>query len=141
MSEDPQQSEREQCDLLSVFGKIACAGSQSLQPTSSNRESWQDSTCIACEATDSQHYDVPFHWDTDISNETWKDVIAALIAITKEESFDKSSKPRVLMAVAIRRVFTHISNPDYLNLEVSPLGKWLINAMTRSLRELRIAAS
>jgi serine/threonine-protein kinase ATR len=141
MAEDPQLSEDEQCELLAAFGKIACAGSQSLHPTSDDEKVWQNFTCTVCDATASRDHDAPTHWNNDTSNEVWKDAIGAMIAITNEERFDKSSKPRVLMAVAIQRVFTHISDPDYLNLEISPLGKWLINAMTRSMRELRITAS
>jgi len=141
MPEDVPQSEHEQCELLSAFGKIACAGSHCLQAPARDEEQWQDLMCIVCDATESQNHDRPIHWDKDISDETWKDTVAALHAITQEERFDKSSKPRILMAIAIRRIFAHISDADYLDLEISPLGKWLINAMTRSLRELRIAAS
>ncbi|KAF2678362.1 hypothetical protein K458DRAFT_348412 [Lentithecium fluviatile CBS 122367] len=141
MPEDPQECESEQCELLSAFCKIACAGSQCLQPTSSNEHDWQGSTCIVCDAPKPQNENVLIHWDKDTSDEMWKDAVAALITITQQERFDKSSRPRVLMAVAIRRVFTHLSEPDYFDLEISPLGRWLINAMTRSLRELRIAAS
>jgi serine/threonine-protein kinase ATR len=141
MPEDPLHSEHDQCKLLSAFGRIACASSRCLQAPAANSDDWREFTCIVCDATEPQTHEQSIHWDKDISDETWKDVIAALDAITQEDKFNKSSKPRVLMAIAIRRVFSHISDPEYLDLEISPLGKWLINAMTRSLRELRITAS
>lgn len=141
MDEDSPHSEHEQCELLSAFGRIACAGSHCLQPPVADKNNWHHFRCVACDTTESENHDRSIHWDKDSSDESWKDVVAALNSIIAEDHFDKFSKPRILMAVAIRRIFTHISEPDYLDLEISPLGKWLINAMTRSLRELRIAAS
>lgn len=75
------------------------------------------------------------------TTEEWKEVIAAMTVIIQEEKFLNSSKPRILMAVSIGRVYNHISDADYLNLEICSLGEWLLKSMTRSLRELRIAAS
>jgi serine/threonine-protein kinase ATR len=81
------------------------------------------------------------YWDLhEECNEDWKDVISALLAITEMQEFQESTKPRVLMASALRRVFNHISDTDYLNLANSSLGKWLLASMSRSFRELRIAA-
>ena len=64
-----------------------------------------------------------------------------MLAITKEAKFQASNKCRVLMAVAIGRVFNHISDSEYLNLEVCELGQWLLGSMSRSLRELKLAAT
>jgi serine/threonine-protein kinase ATR len=140
LSDDVRQSEHEQCELMTAFGKIACAGSNSLQALSGDDKSWGDFTCMVCDATELQ---TPgrLYWDKDISDESWKEVIAALSVVTQQAEFEKAPRPRILMAVAIRRIFNHISDPDYLDLDISPLGKWIINAMTRSTRELRIAAS
>lgn len=71
----------------------------------------------------------------------WKDAIAGMITIAQEARFQSSSRPRVLMAVAIGRVLNHIRDAEYLSLEMSSLGEWLLKSMQRSLRELRIAAS
>lgn len=45
------------------------------------------------------------------------------------------------MAAAIGRLFDHISDADYLNLDVCELGQWLLASLSRSLRELKIAAT
>ena len=81
------------------------------------------------------------YWNSDDGAEDWKEVIAAMLTITKEDMFQNSSKARVLMAVAIGRIFNHVSDPDYLNLEVCELGQWLLGSMSRSLRELKLAAT
>ncbi|CAN9100906.1 unnamed protein product [Alternaria alternata] len=75
------------------------------------------------------------------NEQSWKDAIAAMLAITKEPEFEASSQSRVLMAVAIGRVYNHISDPEYLSLEVCELGQWLLASMSRSLRELKLAAT
>lgn len=66
--------------------------------------------------------------------------MAAMLVIIKESKFQASPKARVNMAVAIGRVYNHISDVDYLNLEVCDLGQWLLGSMSRSLRELKLAA-
>jgi serine/threonine-protein kinase ATR len=64
-----------------------------------------------------------------------------MIAIIGQRKFQHSSKSRVLMAIAIGRVFNHISDSDYLSLENCESGQWLLGSMSRSLRELKIAAT
>ena len=81
------------------------------------------------------------NWDRQDSGEDWKGAIAALTAVALEEIFQQSSRPRILFAIAIGRIFNHIADPDYLSLEMSSLGEWLLKSMQRSLRELRIVAS
>ncbi|KAJ4304960.1 serine/threonine-protein kinase M1 [Kalmusia sp. IMI 367209] len=140
-SEDPRVSEQAQSEMILALSKIACAGSQCLNSTDISEDCWQSSQCILCDATGSLAREARVYWNQQASNEMWKDVIAGLIAITQEEKFQQSSRPRVLMAVAIGRIFNHISEPEYLSLETSSLGEWLLKSMQRSLRELRIAAS
>lgn len=81
------------------------------------------------------------YWNEGDYGEDWKDVVAAMLALTEMEEFQESYQPRILMALAIRRVFNHISDPDYLNLDNCSLGQWLLKSLSRSLRELRIAAA
>lgn len=81
------------------------------------------------------------YWNNNDSVEDWKEVVAAILAITKEALFQKSSKARIIMAVAIGRVFNHVSDTDYLNLEICESGQWLLGSMSRSLRELKLAAT
>jgi serine/threonine-protein kinase ATR len=81
------------------------------------------------------------YWNNHDDSENWKDVIAAMLEITKEAAFQASSKARILMAVAIGRVYSHVSDAEYLALEMCELGQWLLASMSRSLRELKLAAT
>lgn len=141
LPEPPKQNEAAQQQLLSALGKVACAGSRCLQTNGAVSEHWQKLSCIVCDSPAAKDLGQRVYWDRSDRGEDWKEVITALLAITKEPKFQNSAKPRVLMAVAIGRLFDHISDPDYLNLETCELGQWLLASLSRSLRELKIAAA
>ena len=139
MAGDDKQIESQQCEILSAFAKIACAGSHSLI-SNADPPHWKTSTCTLCDVSSSLNEKSKAYWNEKHNGEDWKDVVAAMLTITKEAKFQESSKARVHMAVVIGRVFSHISDADYLNLEICELGQWLLGSMSRSLRELKLAA-
>ena len=141
LPENPKQNEAAQQQLLSALGKVACAGSRCLQTDNAISEHWQKLSCTVCDSSLAKDRDQKIYWDRSDRGEDWKEVITGLLTITKEPKFQSSAKPRVLMAVAIGRLFGHISEPDHLNLEVCELGQWLLASLSRSLRELKIAAA
>jgi serine/threonine-protein kinase ATR len=138
---DDTQIEVQQCELLLAFTKIACAGSRCLEASHEGSQHWKSSICMLCDGGSAPNHESKPYWDDEDVGEDWKDAIAAMLAITKEQKFQNSLKARVLMAVAIGRVFNHISDVEYLNLETCELGQWLLGSMSRSLRELKLAAT
>ncbi|KAF2712355.1 hypothetical protein K504DRAFT_372017 [Pleomassaria siparia CBS 279.74] len=136
-----KDSEKSVCQLLSAFGKIGCAGSGCLRPSSADKAHWKNQECTICDASTTTERGVTSYWDKSNCGEDWKDTVAAMLSVTGIQEFQESSKPRILMALAIRRVFNHISDSDYLNLDICSLGQWLLKSLNRSLRELRIAAA
>jgi serine/threonine-protein kinase ATR len=140
MHEDPDKNEEDQYKLLSAFANIACAGSHSLQSSPDFRH-WTTSTCTLCDVSSTSERHLRPYWNEKSDGEAWKDAIAAMLVITKEPKFQSSPKSRVLMAVAIGKMYNHISDVEYLNLETCELGQWLLGSMSRSLRELKLAAT
>jgi serine/threonine-protein kinase ATR len=138
---DDTQIEVQQCELLLIFTKIACVGSRCLEVSRDGSQHWRLSVCGLCDGARTPNHESNPYWDDKDVGEDWKDTIAAMLAITKEQKFQSSLKARVLMAVAIGRVFNHISDVEYLNLESCELGQWLLGSMSRSLRELKLAAT
>jgi serine/threonine-protein kinase ATR len=138
---EPDHTEEERCRLLQKLGELACASSQCLQTGMDGDGHSCEVICSICDATPTRQSGTRRilanrgGWCGD-----WKDVTAALLAILQLQEFRESTKPRVYMALAIRRVFNHISDAGYLDLEQSSCGEWLLSSMTRSLRELRISA-
>ena len=141
LPENLQRNEGAQQQLLTAIGKVACAGSRCLRGNKTGAKHWQQLSCVLCDGTATQDRSQEVYWDKGDRGDDWKEAVAALLAITKEAKFQNSTRPRVLMAVAIGRLFNHISDPDYLNLEVCELGQWLLASLSRSLRELKIAAA
>jgi serine/threonine-protein kinase ATR len=130
-----------QRDLIAALTKIACAGSRSLELPGSASHSLKILNCTLCDNKVQQVRDETVYWNIQDGAENWKDVIAAMLAIIREAKFQASSQSRILMAVAIGRVYNHISDAEYLALENCELGQWLLACMTRSLRELKLAAA
>lgn len=141
LPENLQRNEGAQQQLLTAIGKVACAGSRCLRGNKTGAKHWQQFSCVLCDGTATQDRSQEVYWDKGDRGDDWKEAVATLLAITKEAKFQNSTRPRVLMAVAIGRLFNHISDPDYLNLEVCELGQWLLASLSRSLRELKIAAA
>jgi serine/threonine-protein kinase ATR len=141
MDDESTQNEEQQCELLSAFAKIACAGSRCLKTLSTSPQHWRASTCILCDTAGISNHEHKSYWNDVSDGDDWKDTIASMLVVTKEPKFQSSPKARVLMAVAIGRVFNHISDVDYLSLETCELGQWLLGSMSRSLRELKLAAT
>ncbi|KAF2747396.1 hypothetical protein M011DRAFT_458655 [Sporormia fimetaria CBS 119925] len=124
-----------------AVGKLACAGSATLRPLSGGGKcDWTTMPCTICDAAQGRPDAEGAYWDQGRCGDDWKDVLSALIEITTLRAFSESSKSRVHMALAVRRIFNHISQAEYLDLGNSPLGQWLLASMSRSVRELRIAA-
>ncbi|KAF2828831.1 hypothetical protein CC86DRAFT_319926 [Ophiobolus disseminans] len=140
MTDDIKKAEDPQAELLLAFAKIACAGSRTLISHDGSFK-WETSTCRLCDASSSADQEAKVYWNGKHDGEDWKDAIAAMLAITRESKFQESPKARILMALAIGRVFNHISDVDYLSLESCELGQWLLGSMSRSLRELKLAAT
>jgi serine/threonine-protein kinase ATR len=141
MPDDVTQSEKQQCELLSAFARIACAGSGSLKNSRVDTRNLTLSNCTVCDGPISSNREGGLYWNEAAYGEDWKDAIAAMLVITKEPKFDQSPKARVYMALAIGRMFRHISDVDYLYLEACESGQWLATSMSRSLREHKIAAT
>lgn len=141
MREDDEQDQNAQVELLTTLTRIACAGTHCLESSSTSSDRWVTLHCTLCDISNSPGRSFTVYWDDGDRYGDWKDVIAAMIVITKEAMFQSSSKARILMAVAVGRLFNHISDPDYLNLDVCELGQWLLGSMSRSLRELKLAAT
>jgi serine/threonine-protein kinase ATR len=141
MPDDDEQNERLQVEVMTAFAKVACAGSRCLKPNQLSSQSIQAFSCMLCDTNAYHKREAAIYWDRQDDSEHWKDVIAAMLEITKEAAFQASSQARILMAVAIGRVYNHISDVAYLALGMCELGQWLLASMSRSLRELKLAAT
>ena len=136
-------SEDARCALLSEksLGRVACAGSQCLVGANGCHDELNNFSCRICDRPLQildQH--TPPYWNINRHGEDWKEIIASLAAIIETSEVQQSTKPQILITLAIRRIFNHISVAEYLDLANSSLGQWCLRSLSSSLRELRIAA-
>ncbi|KAF2813925.1 protein kinase rad3 [Mytilinidion resinicola] len=123
------------------LANIACAGAHSLEATKSNSGHLDCFSCRVCDDTSSEGLTNPRpYWNGGNHGDDWKEVISTLAALIETPEFLRSTKPRILMALTIRRVFNHISDGEYLDLDLSSLGQWCLRSLRSTLRELRIVA-
>jgi serine/threonine-protein kinase ATR len=140
MLEEPNQNEEQQHELLSALGKLACAGAHCLGTNGTSRD-WRTLYCTLCDTSSVSVWDSELYWNNSSYGDDWKHAVAGIVAIIRQQKFQHSSKSRVLMATTIGRVYNHISDTDYLSLENCEAGQWLLGSLSRSLRELKIAAT
>ena len=67
-----------------------------------------------------------------------QDLIAAVIEVLPH--LQKLAQTRVTAMRAVRRLLAHTDNLEHLNMRISVLGHWCLQAIHSSLRDLRIAA-
>lgn len=136
-------SEDARCTLLSekLLGRVACAGSQCLVSANGSHDEFSNLSCKICDhplRILDQH--IPPYWNVNHHGEDWKEIVASLAALIEAPEVQKSKKPRILITLAIRRIFNHISDAEYLDLANSSLGQSCLRSLSSTLRELRIAA-
>jgi serine/threonine-protein kinase ATR len=78
--------------------------------------------------------------DEPMCREITNEAILTFGNLIKSPAFGTARRPRVLAMYALRKFALHCDNPEFLDLDMSPLGQWCLGSLKSSLRELRIAA-
>ncbi|KAH6705183.1 protein kinase-like protein rad3 [Leptodontidium sp. MPI-SDFR-AT-0119] len=128
----------DQCKAVEYLGRIPCALSGKL---SLAREKGKivDSRCSICDGVKLQDVvDIPH--DKAACSAIAKGSIQTFTKLMLSRAFAESRRPRVLAMFALKRFATHFTDPEFLDLEVSPLGQWCLKSLKSSIRELRLAA-
>lgn len=122
--------------LYSLLGLLSCASAGTLSEAPSQEiNSTQQMKCALCDE-DSRCHSVAMTTDEADSEELIY-TIANLIKLPKTQNY---RRPRVAAMLALKRLLSHTTNADHLDLATSPFGQWCLQALHSSIRELRIAA-
>lgn len=120
------------CSIIELLTRIPCASDGTLTLISGGMAGWQCSFCSKQGNQESR----PSPRDV-----TVQVLVAAIFAkLIGLSSFRESRRPRIIAMIALRRIILHSDDPEILDIEKSVLGKWSLQAIQSSLRELRIAA-
>ncbi|TDZ15040.1 Protein kinase rad3 [Colletotrichum orbiculare MAFF 240422] len=131
----PGLTEENQCLLFDLLSRNCCVVDQTTQQNThlGNKEGqW---SCTVCDqmgrafegAGPVEH----------ASKRVTQRIFARLIHL---DTFQQTKRPRIIAMMALRRIISHSTDAQILDLETSPVGQWCLQSVHSSLRELRIAS-
>lgn len=131
-----KSSEDDHIRAFSIIGRLACAKGQPLaMPIFPSDKDLQQYRCSIC--------------DVDLGS---RRLINILELSDTEELFDaitnlyqmaqktKYSRPRVAAILTMKRLLSHFENLAYLDISSSSFGRWCLQGLKSSMRDLRVAA-
>ncbi|KAL7276740.1 serine/threonine-protein kinase M1 [Rhizina undulata] len=127
-------SESDRCTAIKDLGLLSCAFAKSLSRTLFTRD-WGPYACSYCDAVCRSPTTTRKYADPDNS-----ELFKTMEVLLKLDSFQESTKVRVWGVMSVKRLLNHTQDLAHLNLAEAGLGKWCVNALQSSRRQLRIAA-
>ena len=128
-------TEEAQCMIFETFGQLACAAAGSLHHSiTEGQERRSLNHCILCD-TDRPESNISLIDDVE-SNV----LFSTLDDLIGSPSFQRAKRPRICAMTAFERLLSHTNNHGILNFNESRLGRWCLQALRSSVRELRLAA-
>lgn len=128
-----KMSEEQQCSLYTCIGKLACA-------SASEVSSRDDGLSLQLKCCDCDAGSRDSSRSTSRVGPELEELFSALAKLMNMPRTQKHRRPRVAAMLALKRLLSHTSNVDYLDLATSPFGQWCLQALHSSIRELRVAA-
>lgn len=96
------------------------------------------SECRICDQD--MDYSLPIDWDQGNNREQQKRLILLLESLIASHEVIRSKRHRILLVLAIRRIFQHATESAPFDLVSGKIGQWCLKCLHSSSRELRIAA-
>lgn len=131
-------SEVERCTIVKDLGLLSCALAGSLieAPVVGPKWGWGPYKCSYCDAETVKSPSTVRPCADDWNIELFK----TLEVFLKLDNFQRSVEVRVWAMMSLKRMLNHTRDLMHLSLAQSALGRWCINALQSSKREIRIAA-
>lgn len=119
--------EREKIEVLEILTTIPCVGNSKIH-------------------SEVGPFDSPSSMSRDRRRSTWSDVhrrcfYDILVKLLEDTYIQTSKKLKVLATVAVEQFASHSSSSEQLDLNKSKIGKWCLQCLRSSAREVRIAAA
>lgn len=131
-------SESQRCTIVKNLGLLSCALAGSLieVPVVGPKWGWGPYKCSYCDAETVKSPPTVRPCADDRNVELFK----TLEVFLRLDNFQRSVEVRVWAMMSLKRMLNHTRDLMHLSLAQSSLGKWCINALQSSKREIRIAA-
>lgn len=129
-------SEDDHIRAFSIIGQLACAKGQTLSdPTFSGDKELQRYRCSVCDVSLGCRRLINMYELSDA--EGLFKAIANLYQLAQKA---KSNRSRVAAIIAMRSLLSHFGNLAHLDISTSSIGRWCLQGLKSSMRDLRIAA-
>ncbi|KAK4682269.1 serine/threonine-protein kinase M1 [Podospora pseudoanserina] len=130
----PQLSEADQCWLIELISRLFCAAENTLTVHKHSTPSTLKFRCLYCSGTSNM---TPVSgYDADIKSLA----LSSFSKLILLQEFVESRRPRIFAMIALRRIARHVPNGEFWDNGKSAPGKWCLQSLSSSVRELRIAA-
>ncbi|KAM0333504.1 hypothetical protein ACHAQA_002167 [Verticillium albo-atrum] len=131
----PKLTEDDQCNVIDLLSRTCCLADGALTRTQQDHKKLRGPYCQHCAGNATVG---PRAGQTEAKAKLEAQVIFA--KLVAHESFLGSRRPRIVAMVCIRRLIIHTDDTNAFDLETSEFGKWCLQSLQSSVRELRIAA-
>ncbi|TPX13910.1 uncharacterized protein E0L32_005610 [Thyridium curvatum] len=132
----PNMTDRDRCEVIDLLSRISCAADGTLTQRLSHSSKSSVFYCAHCVQEDSLASTSPKCVDI-----AAKSIATAIFTrLIQLPSFLESRRPRLVAMLALRRFVSHSKDLEFLDIETSGPGRWCLQSLSSSIRELRIAA-
>ena len=122
--------------VLELLGRAPCAADGTLVIDRTGPGEQPKMTCSFCSGP-KRYGGLP---PSDANAKAKEEAYAAFARLVGLPAFQESKRPRVVGMMALRSFALHSIEPEFLNVQTSPLASWCVKSLKSSVRELRIAA-
>lgn len=129
-------NEESQCKAIELLGLVPCGVSGYLNATCTD-SAITEPRCQVCDGVPNLD---AVERDESMCREIRNDALLIFSNLAKSPAFANAKRPRVLAMLMLKKFALHYEDPEFLDLEISPLGQWCLGSLKSSVRELRIAA-
>ncbi|KAK4200596.1 hypothetical protein QBC40DRAFT_68990 [Triangularia verruculosa] len=130
----PQLTEGQKCRLIDLISRLLCAADNTVTVHKHSTSQTVDFQCPHCAGVGNM---LPTSFDDPEIKSVGLGYFTKLIL---HQDFIESRRPRVFAMVTLRRIARHVPGGEFWDIETSIPGKWCLQSLSSSVRELRIAA-
>lgn len=124
------------CQVVELLGRAPCAADGTLVIGRGEPGAHPKMSCSFCSGQKGKGRLPPKSTNQQAKAEAY----AAFTRLVELPTFQQATRARVVGMMALRRFALHSIEPEFLNIQTSPLASWSVRSLKSSIRELRIAA-
>lgn len=124
----------------SNLGMLGCSGARSLRDNLSADPSVDKPCCNVCDSgLNGKNQEQTFIDHGPYEKQCLK-IIRKAITLCDEHHVQRSTMLRISLMLSMKRIYSHVLDPELLLLSQSEIGQWCLKSLHSSIRELRLVS-